>query len=69
MENNYQNLLKDYDELYIAKEKLEETIELLRINQNALTEENENLKGLLHAEAKLDESLDKYMESWEKAGY
>ena len=34
-----------------------------------LYEENERLKKLLHTEAKLDESLDKYMESWEKAGY
>lgn len=69
MENNYQDLLKDYDKLYEEKEKLEGTIRLLRANQNILVEENENLKGLLHAEANLDESLDTYMESWEKAGY
>ena len=69
MENNYQDLLKDYDELYEEKEKLEGTIRLLRANQNILVEENANLKGLLHTEAKLDKSLDKYMESWEKAGY
>lgn len=69
MESNYQNLLNDYNELYTEKEKLEGTIRLLRANQNILVEENEKLKGLLHAETKLDESLDKYMESWEKAGY
>lgn len=67
MESNYQSLLKEYDKLYEEKEKLEGIIRLLRANQNVLVEENENLKGLLHAEAKIDEEA--YTESWEKAGY
>ena len=67
MESNYQSLLKEYDKLYEEKEKLEGTIRLLKANQNILVEENENLKGLLHT--KLDETLDTYIEGWEKAGY
>lgn len=67
MESNYQSLLKEYDKLYEEKEKLEGTIRLLKANKNILVEENENLKGLLHT--KLDETLDTYIEGWEKAGY